>query len=310
MHIDIAFNLIRHITSPSCDKFIEGLKEELNDPKVHSEDHNEKEMNSCRGGKKEGFRQKDHPPSGPTVETGRKDVRAAKNFKEYTGTYTPSPPMPKRPPFDVRHTPPAHPAPHAEPVAGGSQGQQGHYSPTSSMPKCPPPVSSRSPPAPPVRLAGSGFGDFLDLAGTSSTSSVRTALEDPVLQKIPYLPPGSEVRKIQEGLKQKFQDQRGELEELQMKRAIFEAARQLGIKARIVNLEGRRDLNGSFATIIQQLPAAKRYRVRLENCGEKECIYLAIKPENLEIALDEDTPERMKVISLAASICEAEGIGL
>ena len=39
MHIDIAFNLIRHITSPSCDKFIEGLKEELNDPKVHSEDH-------------------------------------------------------------------------------------------------------------------------------------------------------------------------------------------------------------------------------------------------------------------------------
>ena len=395
MHIDIAFNLIRHITSPSCDKFIEGLKEELNDPKVHSEDHKEKEKNSCRGGKKEGFRQKDHPSSGPTVETGRKDGRAAKNFKEYTRTYTPSPPMPKRPPFDVRHTPPAHPVPHAEPVAGGSQGQQGHYSPASSMPKCPPPVSSRSPPAPPVRLAGSGFGDSLDLAGTSSTSSVassgvpagapppsavgpavqsvlhrvRTALEDPVLQKIPYLPPGSEVRKIQEGLTQKFhdllqeqgeykdaesstsrlplsgdssgstgvypvsgavrqepcrerspspvastqgilQDQKEELEELQMKRAIFEAARQLGIKARIVNLEGRRDLNGSFATIIQQLPAAKRYRVRLENCGAKESIYLAIKPENLEIALEEDTPERIKVISLAASICEAEGIGL
>ena len=95
-----------------------------------------------------------------------------------------------------------------------------------------------------------------------------------------------------------------------MKRAVFEAARQLGVKARIVNLEGRRDLNGSFATIIQQLPAAKRYRVRLENCGAKECIYLAIKPENLEIALEEDTPERIKVISLAASICEAEGVGL
>ena len=135
-----------------------------------------------------------------------------------------------------------------------------------------------------------------------------------MLQKIPYLPPESEIHKIQEGIKQKLQDQlqaqKEELKEMQMARAIYEAARQLGVKARIVNLEGRRDLNGSFATILQPLPAAKRYRVRLENGGEKECIYLSIKPENLEIALDEDTPEGMKLISLAVSICEAEGMGL
>jgi uncharacterized protein YceH (UPF0502 family) len=31
MHIDIAFNLIRHITSPSCDKFMKGLEKELSD---------------------------------------------------------------------------------------------------------------------------------------------------------------------------------------------------------------------------------------------------------------------------------------
>ena len=82
--------------------------------------------------------------------------------------------------------------------------------------------------------------------------------------------------------------------ELQLKRAVYEAARQLRIKARIVNLVGRSDLNGSYATILQSLPEAKRYRVRLEDRGAEKGVYSAIMPENLEINPREGTLERNK----------------
>ena len=175
MHTYIAVNLIRHITLPSCDKFIEGLKDELNDPKVHSDEHEAKEKNFCRGGKKEGSRQKGQASSGPSVETGMKYDRAGKNGTEQPGHHTPSSSMPKRPPFDVRRTPPAHPVRHAHPEEGGIQGQPGQYTPAPPMPKCPPSDPLHTSPAPPVRHAGSGAGDSLGMAGTSSTSSVASS---------------------------------------------------------------------------------------------------------------------------------------
>ena len=52
IHIDIAYNLIRHITSPYANDFIQNLEQELSGRDQNSGDHKDKEGDSSRSGQR------------------------------------------------------------------------------------------------------------------------------------------------------------------------------------------------------------------------------------------------------------------
>ena len=52
IHIDIAYNLIRHITSPYANDFVQNLEQELSGRDQNSGDHKDKEGDSSRKGSK------------------------------------------------------------------------------------------------------------------------------------------------------------------------------------------------------------------------------------------------------------------
>ena len=225
IHIDIAFNLIRHITSPSCDKFITGLEKELGGLNLNPGEDQDREKNFSRGGRKEGSKQNSGSGKGKDVRSGQyKDPVTPPSFfadtppppkappqTQATGVFSSAPRareqesgsegMASRHPPVPRHIPFAHPPPRAEQAAGGILGTAGvHHQERQFDENKQVPLQGKS------RDSSSEFMQEDKASSRDMQDRIREALADPVFQVIPLLEPGNELRQICESLKEEFND--------------------------------------------------------------------------------------------------------
>ena len=232
MHIDIAFNLIRHITSPSCDKFMKGLEKELSDLNLNPSEHKDSSFGASSPPPPTTGSSSSGPRKGHTGAGKEKDLRGSQ-FKD-----------PVTPPRSFPCTPPLFKAPPLDREAGvfsSASGACGQKSGNTGMAPRHPPGAWHAHPAAPVAgdaLGSTGGGptppdlhqerrhdeykhvpfhgktrdsttEFMQgdkAASKDLCDRIEEAIADPVFQTIPFLQQGSELRGICESLREEFKD--------------------------------------------------------------------------------------------------------
>ena len=189
MHIDIAFNLIRHITSPSCDQFMKGLEKELGDL---IQNHGEHKDGSS------GTASPSPPTSGSSSSGSSKRRTGAGEAKDRRDSQFKDPVISPR---SSPCTPPISKAPSPGPFssAPGAGGQKSGSTdtaprhPPGTWHKPPPPEYKQVPLYGKTRDSAKEFTqeeksvslDMSDREKERERERIKEALADPVFQAIP-----------------------------------------------------------------------------------------------------------------------------